>query len=135
MVLTAISDISSILALALDDDRPWPVVGGMQGVLTTPAELLELGKKLRPGKWNVEYLDTTDVVDRGELKSTWVPRFDHPAVAEAQREAFSRHFVVTFARAMEGGKWVVGREWNERYSEYNFMGLEEYLGRAWEGKA
>lgn len=133
MVLTAVSDVSEVLALALDDEAPWPEVGGMTGAKTSPRELLEIGKKVRKGEWEVEYLKYEDV-ERGVLKSSWVPRFDHPTVEEEQKEAFSRHFLVTFSKAMEGGKWVVDDALNKKYPDFKFVGLEEYLSKAWEGK-
>jgi hypothetical protein len=132
-VLTAVSDVSNFLALALDDPRPWPAIGGMQGCKTNINELLTLGKKIRGGEWLVEYLKSEDV-EKGELTASWLPLFDHPAIPVHEREAFSKGFYLDFFRAMKRGAWEVGAEWNERFPEYKPYGLEEYLTKAWEGK-
>lgn len=132
-VLTAISDDSEILARALDDPVPWPRVGGMRGCVTSTNELLALGRKIRGGEWSVEYVKSEDI-RRGELRTQWVPQMDHPVIPLADREAWSKEFVVMFLKAMAEGAWMVGDEWNQRYPDYEFVGLEEYLVKAWEGR-
>jgi hypothetical protein len=134
IVLTAISDISEVLALALDDPNPWPVIGGIQGIRTNINEILALGKKIRGGEWKVEHVKSEDVA-KGELKTSWVPEFDHPVIPIDSREEFSRSFVIDFFNAMKRGAWDVSTEWNQRFPEFKFVGLEEYLAKAWEGKA
>ncbi|KAF2466915.1 NmrA-like family protein-like protein [Lindgomyces ingoldianus] len=140
IILTAISDISSIITLALSDPRPWPPVGGIRGTQTSINELIALGKKLRGGRWTIEYvnsedLDATEGEGLGErLKTTWVPRMSHPIIPEGKREAYSRVFVTMFLQGIARGAWDVSGEWNERFPEYNFWSAEEYLTRAWEGK-
>jgi len=133
IVLTAVSDVSEVLALALDDERAWPAVGGMAGARTTTNELLALGKKVRGGEWSVEHVSSEDV-EKGELKTNWVPRMDHPVIPMESREEFSVQFVLDFFRAMSSGAWDVGDEWNRRFPEYGFVGVEEYLVKAWEGR-
>lgn len=129
--LTSIADISGMLALALDDSRPWPSIGSMEACRTTSKELLALGKKLRGGEWQVEHVRSEDI-EKEELTASWVPAFSHPAVPEELQEGFSKEFVVDFLRAIKRGSWRVGTEWNERFPGYKFVGLEEYLGEAWD---
>jgi hypothetical protein len=133
IVITAVSDISEVLSLALDDPRPWPVIGGIQGAKTTSNEILALGKKIRGGDWSVEYVKSEDV-QRGELKTSWVPVFDHPIIPVESREEFSKTFITEFFTAMKRGAWGVSDEFNKRFPEYKFTGVEEYLSKAWEGK-
>lgn len=132
-VLTSVADVSAILARALDDDKHWPAIGGMQGCRTNINELLALGKKIRPGEWLIEHVKSEDI-EKGDLKTSWTPEFDHPVIPIDSREAFSRQFVIDFFLAMKRGKWDVSAEWNERFPDYHFTGLEEYLSKAWEGK-
>ncbi|KAF2833808.1 NAD(P)-binding protein [Ophiobolus disseminans] len=132
-VLTAVADVSEVLALALDNEGKWPEVGSIQGARTCINELLAIGKKVRPGEWSVEYVKSEDV-ERGELKTSWAPVFDHPVIPVEQRESFSTQFVLTFFQAMKSGAWDVGDEFNKRFPEYKFVGAEEYLSKAWEGK-
>ncbi|KAL5120592.1 hypothetical protein ACEQ8H_001611 [Pleosporales sp. CAS-2024a] len=134
IVLTAISDVSEVLALALDDARPWPRVGGMQGVKTSINEIVAVGKKIRGSEWTVEYVKSEDM-DKGQLKTSWVPQFSHPAIPADQHPAFSTMFVVCFFVAMKRGAWNVSREFNDMFPEFQFLGLEEYLAKAWKGRA
>lgn len=134
IALTAIHDISNMLALALDDPRPWPKTGGMRGARTTLNELVALGKKMRPGDWTVEQVLGEDI-EQDVLKTSWVPQMTHPAVPLEERETFSREFVIMFLKGILRGGWDVGTEWNERFPEYEFMGLEEYLAKAWGEKS
>jgi hypothetical protein len=131
MVVTAISAISGMLACALDDPNPWPAIGGMRGARTSINELLSLGKSIRGGEWQVEHVKGEDIL-KGELKTSWVPIVSHPNIAGDDREGFSKEFVVMFFRGILNGSWDVSGEWNERFPEYEFKGLEEYLGKAWE---
>jgi hypothetical protein len=39
-----------------------------------------------------------------------------------------------FFRGILNGGWNVSGEWNERFPEFKFQGLEEFLRKAWEGK-
>lgn len=133
LVLTAISDISAILARALDDDERWPAVGGMQGTRTSINELVRLGKKLRGGEWCIEHIKSSDI-EAGELKASWVPQMSHPVIASADRETFSKEFVIMFFTALRRGSWDVSDEWNRRYPDFKFQSAEEYLTKAWEGK-
>jgi hypothetical protein len=134
IVLTAISDISKMLSLALSDSNPWPNIGGMRGYQTTINELLALGKKLRGGEWSIEHIKGADI-EKEELKSGWVPQMSHPVIPNESREKFSVEFVVMFFQGILNGSWDVSDEWNQREAEFEFVGLEEYLSAAWKGKA
>jgi hypothetical protein len=133
IVLTPVADVSEILALALEDDRVWPAVGGMQGTRTCINDLLAIGKKVRGGQWTVEHVKSEDI-ERDELKSSWVPAFSHPAIPLEQREKFSVSFVLDFFKAMKSGAWDVNDAWNKRFPEYEFTNPETYLSKAWAGK-
>jgi hypothetical protein len=133
IVLTAIADDSAILSLALDDPRPWPAVGGIRGAPTCINEILELAQKIRGGEWSIEHISGEDI-KRGELKSSWVPILTHPTIPVENREQFSTEFVIMFFRGILNGGWNVSGEWNERFPEFKFQGLEEFLRKAWEGK-
>ncbi|KAF2690636.1 NmrA-like family protein-like protein [Lentithecium fluviatile CBS 122367] len=134
IAVTAISDISAMLALALEDARPWPAIGGMRGARTTCAEILTLGERVRGGEWSVEHVRGEDI-EKGVLRTSWVPQMSHPVIPTADREQFSKEFVIMFFKGILNGSWDVSEEWNERFPEYGFTGLEEYLEKAWEGRA
>jgi hypothetical protein len=107
IVLTALSDISEMLSLALSDSSPWPVVGGMCGCKTDLDEILAIGKKLKGGEWTIDHIKDDDI-EKGELKSSWVPLFDHPTISVESREKFSKDFAVAAFQAILNGSW--GRE-------------------------
>jgi hypothetical protein len=132
--VTAASDVSAILLLALSDPTPWPTIGGMRGTTTTANELIALGKKIRGGEWTIEHVSSEDILN-GELKTSWVPGMLHPAIPLDQREKHSKGFIVRFFKAMLLGCWEVSGEWNQRFPEHEFLGLEEYLTEVWAGKA
>ncbi|KAH7125664.1 NmrA-like family protein-like protein [Dendryphion nanum] len=127
---TSAHDVSEILRRAIEDPRPWPVVGGIQGCRTTMASILELGKRLRGGEWTVERVTVEDI-KRGDLKTEWVPKMDHQAIPVDYQEVYSRKFVITFLQAMIRGAWEVSGEWNERFPEYKFVEPEGLLGGIW----
>ncbi|KAF1926140.1 NAD(P)-binding protein [Didymella exigua CBS 183.55] len=133
IVVTAIADDSEILARALEDPRPWPAVGGVRGCRTSLNELVALGKKIRGGEWTIEHVRGEDVL-KGELKTTWVPRVEHPVIPVEQREEWSKGFVVMFLVGILNGSWDVSDEWNQRFPDYKFASAEEYLTKAWAGK-
>lgn len=133
IVLTAIADDSEILARALDDERPWPARGGIQGCKTSINELLALGKAIRGGEWSVEHVSGADI-RKGVLNTNWVPQMSHPVIPSEDRAQWSKDFVIMFFMGILNGAWDVSGEWNERFPEYEFTGAEEYLRKAWEGK-
>lgn len=133
IVLTAVADDSEILARALEDERVWPVVGGVRGCCVTVNELVRLGREIRGGDWEVEYVKGEDI-RRGELKTDWVPQVSHPSMQSEDGEQWSKDFLIMFLRGILDGAWYVSDEWNQRFPEYEFVGAEEYLRKAWEGK-
>jgi hypothetical protein len=135
IVITAIADVSQVLARALDDPTPWPTVGGMQGSRTSIRELFKLAEKIRgpASEWHIETIDDGDL-DRGELKTKWLPLFLHPVVPEERREQFSVQFTIQFLKAVKSGAWDVSNEFGERYKDVKFVTAEEYLEEAWKGK-
>jgi hypothetical protein len=132
LVITAAHDDSEILRLALEDERPWPKVGGIRGCRTTINELVAVGQKIRGGDWKIEHVSSEDV-KKGELKTSWVPPVAHPAIPVEQR-GFAKEFVLQFFKTLHNGSWDVSDEFNQRFPDYKFMSTEEYMSKAWAGK-
>jgi hypothetical protein len=133
IVLTAISDISQIVALAITDERPWPPIGGIVGTRTSINELLAIGKKSRGGEWTEETINGEDIKE-GKWKGSWTPIFTHPVIPQEDREKFSEEFMVMFLQGISNGAWNVSDEFNERFPEFKFQSAEGYLEKAWKGK-
>jgi hypothetical protein len=106
----------------------------VQGCKTTINELLALGKKIRGGEWTVEHVKGEDI-RKGKLKTKWVPQMSHPVIPADDREQWSKDFLIMFLVGILNGAWNVGDEWNQRFPDYKFLSAEEYLTKAWEGKA
>lgn len=133
LVITAIQDDAEMLRRAVEDERPWPAMGGIRGCRTTINELFELAQKIRPGEWQVEHVKSEDI-RRGELKTKWIPIMTHPVIPEEDREKYSPGFVIFFFNGILNGSWDVSDEWNQRFPDFKFISAEEYLVKAWEGK-
>lgn len=50
MTLTTVTDLAEIIALAVEDELPWPTVGGIQGNRLTFSEIVGIGERVR-GKY------------------------------------------------------------------------------------
>ena len=69
------------------------------------------------------------------LNSSWVPTMMHPHIPEEQREAFSIELTLVQLKALRRGAWDVSDEWNKRFPEYEFISVEDYLRKVWEGRS
>lgn len=86
ITFTTVHDLAAVVALAVDYQGEWPVVGGICGDKLTVRELLELGERIRgkstrplslhhansAGPFNVETLDMQDL-QAASVKSSWMP--------------------------------------------------------------
>jgi hypothetical protein len=133
LVLTSIADDSAILLRAIEDPKPWPTIGGIRGSRLTLHELFTIAKSIRGGDWTVEYVEEEDV-QNGVLKTDWCPRMNHPVIPEEKCDAYAKVFVTNFLTAIVKGSWDVSDEFNQRYPDYQFTTVEEYLRKAWESK-
>ncbi|KAK0641798.1 hypothetical protein B0T16DRAFT_431477 [Cercophora newfieldiana] len=130
---TTVQDLAGVVARAVEYEGVWPTVGGMCGGELTARELIELGERIRGGKFEVTRLKRGDV-ERGEIRSDWVPILEHPSIPEEMREVFSRAYVQhALLEGMHGG-FSVGDEWNRIFPDYKFTSPEEFLKAAWDGK-
>jgi len=132
---TTVQDLAGIVALAVDYEGEWPVIGGLRAGTVSAAELIALGEKIRPGPgpWEVITLERADV-ERGEIKSGWIPQLVHPSIPKELVEVFSKAYLKeSLTVGMQGG-YTVSDEWNVIFPGYEFTGIEAFLRGAWEGK-
>jgi hypothetical protein len=81
-------------------------------------------------------------IERGEMKTSWLPSFSNPnsldfaptAAGEIPREAISKHILSGSLLAISRGAWDVSNEWNQLLPEMKFTGIEEFLRPHWIGK-
>jgi hypothetical protein len=47
MTLTTVRDFATIMAMAIDNEGKWPMVGGIQGNKVTVKQIIHIGEKVR----------------------------------------------------------------------------------------
>ncbi|KAF4981527.1 hypothetical protein FZEAL_2676 [Fusarium zealandicum] len=129
---TNVEDIVNIVALAVDYEGKWPVVGGIRGHRVTTKELLEIANKVRGRPLEIEWLKQEDLM-AGELKTNNYSRLDMPSATQDQIEAFSKTVTIGVLLAINRGAWTVSDEWNRIFPDYQFTQVEEFVDRFWKG--
>jgi hypothetical protein len=71
---------------------------------------------------------------RGVVKSTWLPKPDHPAIPAEQVEELAAGMVAGMLLAISVGAMSVSKEWNNLFPDYKFAEAEDFLTQAWSGK-
>ncbi|TVY36512.1 Quinone oxidoreductase [Lachnellula occidentalis] len=132
--LTTMADIANVVARAIEYKGEWPVVGGIRGTTMSDTKLLEIGAKVRGGKFDISSLQEADV-RAGDIRSSWLPKFKDPNVPPEQSEEFSKIVVKGSLLSGVSESWVVSDEWNRLLPDYKFKDVEEYLEEQWAGQA
>ncbi|KAJ4307704.1 hypothetical protein N0V84_012544 [Fusarium piperis] len=102
MTYTSVEDIAHVIARAVDYQREWPVIGGIQGHKITIGELLRIGEKTRGEPFTIEWLKMEDLA-AGELKTDNYPRLDLPSIPKSQVESFSKMAIIGVLIGMTRG--------------------------------
>jgi hypothetical protein len=76
----------------------------------------------------------SDDLKRGVVKTTWLPKPDHPAIPAEQVEELAAGMVAGMLLAISVGAMSVSDEWNNLLPDYRFTGAEDFLTQAWSGK-
>ena len=69
------------------------------------------------------------------IKSSWIPKFEEPSLSPEQNAYFSKLILKGCLLSGLTRSWVVSNEWNRLLPDYKFTGAEEFLEKAWAGKA
>ena len=83
-------------------------------------------------KFSIEALNIDDL-RAGELKSSFVPELDHPAIRdldEATKAGFIKAAYTSLLMALVDGDAVVGDEWNRIFPHYKFLGFDEFISKS-----
>lgn len=70
----------------------------------------------------------------GVMKSTWLPKVDHPAIPAEQVDALAASFVSGVLLGMSAGAFSVSDEWNRLLPDYEMTRAEDFLADAWRDK-
>ncbi|KAH8703547.1 hypothetical protein BGW36DRAFT_288746 [Talaromyces proteolyticus] len=131
--LVTVRDFCNVVARAVEYEDVWPIIGGIRGEELTVAQLIAVGEKVRGGPFTIEKMKAEDL-QAGVVKSTWLPKVDHPAIPPEQVDALSASFVSGVLLGMSAGAFRVSDEWNRLLPEYEMTGAEDFLADAWRCK-
>lgn len=163
ITLTTAEDLANIVVKAIEYEGEWPIRGGIKGCEMGLMEVIRLGEEVRGkspiylnlprsivchlgpdladprltlagGSFTVERLKLDDL-KAGVIKSSWMPRPDHPAIPADQREILGGILLAGFSLGIAAGALNVSDEWNRIFPKYRFTQPKEFLGEAWRGKA
>ncbi|KAK4466237.1 hypothetical protein QBC42DRAFT_329331 [Cladorrhinum samala] len=132
LTYTAIEDVVNIVVKAIDYQGEWPKNGGINGVTATLGQGIEVSEKISGTKFSIEALNIDDL-RAGELKSSFVPELDHPAIRdldEATKAGFIKAAYTSLLMALVDGDAVVGDEWNRIFPHYKFLGFDEFISKS-----
>ncbi|KAK4151995.1 hypothetical protein C8A00DRAFT_16647 [Chaetomidium leptoderma] len=133
ITLTTAEDTAKVIIRAIEYEGEWPVVSGIKGDEVTLGKLVEIGERVRGGSFHVERLKADDL-QAGVVKSSWVPKAEHPSFTPEQREAFTMQLTAGIVLGMSAEAFSVSDEWNQLLPDYTFTKAEDFLVDAWRGK-
>ncbi|KAI1116243.1 hypothetical protein F5Y14DRAFT_459325 [Nemania sp. NC0429] len=133
MTLTSVADTAAIIARAVDYDGKWPAVGGIRGNRVTIAQILEIGNRVRAGRFAVDKVRAEDL-ETGELKTTWSLEAVHRSVSDDQAQALLKVVCIGMLLSSSRGAWDSSDEMNQLFPDYEFTSIKEFLTRVWEGR-
>lgn len=84
-------------------------------------------------KFNVQKVKVEDL-EAGELKTTWGLEAVHQAVSEDEASALLKAVLIGVLLSSTKGAWDSTDEMNQRFPDYEFTKIEDFLVKAWEGK-
>ena len=76
-----------------------------------------------------------DDLKNGIVDSKWLPRVEHPSIAEEHRDAVSKVMSPALLLAIKDGAFASSVTWNGLLPGFKFEDAETFLRREWKGKA
>ncbi|KAK2002115.1 NmrA-like family protein [Colletotrichum falcatum] len=128
--LTTAQDFAKVVALAVEYEGEWPVVGGIRGARMTVGQVIALGEKIRGKPFEVTRLDPKDLEAR-VFKAPWVPHVEHPSIPKESRDAISPRLFSGWLLGVSAGNFDISDDWNRRLPDFEFTQPEEFLATAW----
>ncbi|KAK6211175.1 NmrA-like family protein [Colletotrichum tabaci] len=128
--LTTAQDFAKVVALAVEYEGEWPVVGGIKGATMTVGQIIALGEKLRGETFEVTRLKDEDL-KAGVVEAPWLPWVDHPSIPKETIDAFSAAMLSGFLLGISAGNFEISDEWNRLLPDFRFTQPEDFLTTAW----
>lgn len=66
--------------------------------------------------------------------TSWHPEIEHASIPQEMRKSLTKMFVSGILLAVRAGDFDGSDEWNRLLPDYEFEGVEKFLGKVWEGK-
>ena len=134
MTFTTAQDLAAIVAIAVDYEGEWPVVGGIQGNRVTVSQVLAIGERVRGRRFAIDTVKIEDL-EAGELKASWTLEARHASVAEDQAADMMKSVLIGTLLSGAKGAWNVSDEFNQMLPDYQFTKIEKFLAEVWEEKS
>ncbi|KAK1714436.1 NmrA-like family protein [Colletotrichum lupini] len=130
ITFTTAQDLARVVALAVEYEGEWPVIGGVQGAQVSVAQLIALGEKIRGEPFNVTKLKSDDL-KAGVVKAPWFPKVEHPSIPPETLDSVAPGLLSGMLRGIVAGNLECSDEWNRLLPEYEFTQPEDFLATAW----
>ncbi|KAF3926113.1 hypothetical protein ABW21_db0203258 [Orbilia brochopaga] len=131
--LITVKDFCNMVAKAVDYEGEWPLIGGIRGDELTVEQLVAVGTKVRGKPFAIEEVEAEDL-KAGVVKTTWLPKIDHPAIPAEQVNTLAASFLSGALLGMSAGAFSVSDEWNKLIPGYEMTRAEDFLADAWRDK-
>ncbi|KXH33109.1 NmrA-like family protein [Colletotrichum simmondsii] len=130
ITFTTAQDLARVVALAVEYEGEWPLIGGVQGAQVSVAQLIALGEKIRGGPFDVTKLKSHDL-KAGVVKAPWFPKVEHPSIPHETLDAVAPSLLSGMLQGIVAGNLECSDEWNRLLPEYEFTQPEDFLATAW----
>ncbi|EHK48561.1 uncharacterized protein TrAtP1_009674 [Trichoderma atroviride] len=133
ITLTTAADASAVIAKAIGSDKEWPEISGIQGNRATLSQVIKLGEKIRGRPFTVEKVGIENL-KAGDISMPWRFERSHSAIKEEEVQEMAKVVVIGFLLSSLEGGWDVSGELNQRFPDYEFTKMEDFLSQVWNGK-
>ncbi|KAI8238394.1 hypothetical protein K4K54_000007 [Colletotrichum sp. SAR 10_86] len=130
LTFTTAQDLARVVALAVEYEGEWPLVGGIKGAEITVRQLIALGEKVRGKPFAIEKLKKEDL-EASKVTSSWTLEVKHPSIPPETRKAVAASLLSGILLGFSAGCFNTSSEWNQLLPDFKFTQPEEFLSQAW----
>ncbi|KIW04245.1 uncharacterized protein PV09_04550 [Verruconis gallopava] len=130
MTLTAVADFASIIARAVEDERKWPIISGIQSNKLSFSRVVEIGSQIRGQPLDIEKVRIEDL-EAGNLETLWRLEGVHRSVDTSTAYEMRKKIAIGILLSSSKGAWDISDEMNQRYPDHRFISLQCFLERVW----
>ncbi|KAI8183586.1 hypothetical protein K4K52_011624 [Colletotrichum sp. SAR 10_76] len=130
LTFTTAQDLARVVALAVEYEGEWPLVGGIKGAEITVRQLISLGEKIRDKPFAIEKLKKEDL-EASKVTSSWTLEVKHPSIPPETRKAVAASLLSGILLGFSAGCFNTSSEWNQLLPDFKFTQPGEFLSQAW----